>query len=90
MTREQATRHAIGAAIVLLLIPAILAVVLFSGMAHADSGASQYDHWHDTNGWHGETRRQGRTTDWTTYGPRGEQRSCHQFFVGEQPFTTCH
>jgi hypothetical protein len=56
--------------------------------AHAEG--QRYEHWQDTTtGWHGQTRTEGRTTDWDAYGPDGRQRHCHRYYVGDQPYTTC-
>ena len=82
-----------GAAIMVWLVVIVIVVMLLlSGCtaAHADDSAFHYGHWSDTNGWHGETRRQGSTTDWTAYGPHGETKHCHQYFVGDQPMTNCN
>lgn len=49
----------------------------------------QYQHWQGPNGWRGEQRQQGTTQDWTAYGPKGEQRSCHSYMVGDQRYTNC-
>jgi hypothetical protein len=73
-----------------LLALAVLMALAGCGTAHADNGGIHYDHWQDTNGWHGETRRQGRTTDWDSYSPRGEHKNCHSYFVGDQRYTSCH
>jgi hypothetical protein len=64
-------------------------LLLLAALAHAEEGGIRYEHWTDTNGWHGETRTQGRTTDWTAYGPRGEQKHCHRYYVGDTAYTTC-
>ena len=72
-----------------VLIWAIVIGILAT-LARADNGGPRYDHWQDTNGSHGEVRRQGTTTDWTAYGPRGEQKHCHRYFVGDQPYTNCN
>jgi hypothetical protein len=58
--------------------------------AHADDQGIHYDHWQDTYGRHGETRTQGSTTDWDAYGPRGEQKHCHRYYVGDTTYTNCH
>jgi hypothetical protein len=68
----------------------LIVLLVIAALAHADNGAIHYDHWQDTNGWHGETRTQGTTTDWTSYGPQGQQKHCHRYYVGDQPQTTCN
>jgi hypothetical protein len=65
----------------------LIVLLLIAIAAHAQQ---RYEHWQDTNGWHGQTRTEGRTTDWDAYGPRGEQKHCHRYFVGDQPYTTCN
>jgi hypothetical protein len=40
----------------------LLVLLLLAVLAHADQGGIHYDHWQDTNGWHGQTRTQGSTT----------------------------
>jgi hypothetical protein len=27
--------------------------------------------------------------DWTAYGPRGEQKHCHRYYVGDTAYTIC-
>jgi hypothetical protein len=29
----------------------------------------------------------GSTTDWSAYGPRGEQKHCHRYYDGDQPYS---
>jgi hypothetical protein len=72
---------------VLAVILWLLALIV---LAHADDGGMRYEHWQDTNGWHDETRTEGRTTDWTAYGPHGQQKHCHRYFVGDQAYTSCN
>jgi hypothetical protein len=67
----------------------LILLLLIAALAHADNSGSHYEHWNDTNGWHGETRQQGSTTDWDAYGPRGEQKHCHRYYVGDTGYTTC-
>jgi hypothetical protein len=64
----------------------LLAFLLLALAAHAQP---HYDHWQSTDGWHGQTRTEGTTTDFDAYGPHGEQRHCHSYFVGDQRYTTC-
>jgi hypothetical protein len=75
-----------------LLLVLILLVMLFGCQAHAqpNDGSIHYDHFQDTNGWHGQTRTQGNTTDWDAYGPHGEQKHCHRYLVGDTAYTSCH
>jgi hypothetical protein len=70
----------------------IMLLLAMAAHAHADNnnGGIHYDHWQDTNGWHGQTRTQGTTTDWDAYGPHGEQKHCHRYFVGDQAYTNCN
>jgi hypothetical protein len=66
-------------------------LLLLAALAHADQGGIRYEHWQDIgNGWHGQTRTEGTTTTWDAYGPNGERKSCHRYYVGDQPFTTCN
>jgi hypothetical protein len=84
-------RHRFGTLTLVLLIIIMLAALAGCTVAHAQTnGPMRYEHWQDTNGWHGEVRRQGRTTDWTDYGPNGQQRHCHTYYVGDQPITSCN
>jgi hypothetical protein len=78
---KPAPGHRLGAFICWLIL-----LLLFASLAHAQQ---HYEHWSDTNGWHGQTRSEGRTTDWDAYGPHGQQRHCHRYFVGDQPYTNC-
>jgi hypothetical protein len=32
----------------------------------------------------------GHTTDWDAYGPRGEQKHCHRYYVGDTAYTSCN
>jgi hypothetical protein len=68
----------------------LLALLLIAALAHADQGGIRYDHWQDTNGWHGETRTQGTTTDWSAYGPDGQQKHCHRYEVNGTGYTNCN
>jgi hypothetical protein len=68
----------------------LIVLLLITLAAHADNGGFRYEHWTDTNGSHGQTRRQGSTTDWSAYGPRGEQKHCHRYYDGDQPYSNCH
>jgi hypothetical protein len=70
---------------------ALFVLLALAGLAHGQSqdGGIHYDHWESTDGRHGETRTQGRTTDWTTYGPNGEQHGCHRYFVLDTAYTNC-
>ena len=77
--------HGFGAVVAWLLVLLLLVLA-----AHADQGGIHYEHWQDTNGWHGETRTQGSTTDWTAYGPDGRQKQCHRYYVGDQAYTSCN
>jgi hypothetical protein len=58
-------------------------------LAHAQP--ITYEHWtNTTTGAHGEVRRQGDTTDWTSYSADGpHQHVCHQYFVGDQAQISC-
>jgi len=64
-------------------------VLLFILLAMAAYAQPRHEHWQDTNGWHGETRTQGTTTDWDANGPRGEQKHCHRYMVGSTANTSC-
>jgi hypothetical protein len=33
----------------------LFVLLVIAALAHADSGGTHYDHWQDTNGWHGWT-----------------------------------
>jgi len=71
----------------------VLAVILWLiilGLLASLHAQQRYEHWQDTNGWHGETRTEGRTTDWTAYGPNGQQKHCHRYYVGDQAYTSCN
>jgi hypothetical protein len=68
----------------------LLVLLVLAALAHADQGGIHYDHWQSTDGWHGETRTQGTTTDWDAYGPKGEQKHCHRYYVGDVAYTTCN
>lgn len=64
--------------------------VVFTGLLLAVCHSQPvYEHWQGPGPWHGQVRQEGRTTDWDTYGPQGEQRHCHRYFVGDQAYTTC-
>jgi hypothetical protein len=65
----------------------LLVLLLLAALAH---GQQRYEHWQSTDGWHGQTRTEGSTTDWDAYGPRGEQKHCHRYFVGNVAYTTCN
>jgi hypothetical protein len=67
----------------------LILLLLIALAAHADNTGFRYEHWTDTNGWHGETRTEGRTTDWDAYGPQGQQKHCHRYYVGDTGYTTC-
>jgi hypothetical protein len=67
-----------------------LVMLLLATVGHADTGGIHYDHWQDTNGWHGQTRSQGSTTDWDACGPNGQQRHCHRYYVGDTAYTNCN
>jgi hypothetical protein len=65
----------------------LIVLLLLAALAH---GQQRYEHWQDiTSGWHGQTRTEGSTTDWDAYGPDGQQKHCHRYYVGDQPYTTC-
>jgi hypothetical protein len=69
--------------------------VLFAlaALAHAQTPQPDqrwhYQHFQGLGGWHGETRSQGTTSDFDAYGPGGQHRHCHRYYVGDQPITTC-
>ena len=75
-----------------VFVAAILLILLLVRAGHArDNGTIRYEHWTDsTTGSHGQITRQGRTTDSVTYGPNGQSKHCHRYFVGDQPYTTCN
>jgi hypothetical protein len=66
----------------------ILALLLAAG-AHAQDQSIHYDHWSDTNGWHGETMTQGDRIETRDYGPHGERHTCRSYMVGTQRYTSC-
>lgn len=67
----------------------VLFVLFTALLLAAVHGQPAYEHWQGPDGWHGQVRQEGRTADWDAYGPRGEQRHCHRYFVGDQSYTTC-
>jgi hypothetical protein len=69
------------------LIGWLIVLLLLASLAHAQQ---TYEHWQDTNGTHGEIRREGDATTWTTYDRDGHQHTCHRYFVGDQPQTSCN
>jgi hypothetical protein len=72
--------------------PLALALLLLATPAHAQAQdqSIHYDHWSDTNGWHGETFRQGTTEEDRAWGPRGERHTCRSYMVGSQRYTSCN
>jgi hypothetical protein len=40
----------------------LIVLLLVALAAHADNCGFRYEHWTNTNGWHGQTRQQGSTT----------------------------
>jgi hypothetical protein len=69
----------------------LIVLLVIAALAHGQPAPGQrYEHWQDTNDWHGQIRTEGRTTVWDSYGPRGEQKHCHRYYVGDQPYTNCH
>jgi hypothetical protein len=69
----------------------LFVLLLLAALAHAQpsDGRFHYEHWQGPDGWHGETRSQGSTTDWDSYGPNGQARHCHRYFAGDTPYTNC-
>jgi hypothetical protein len=65
-------------------------LLLIALAAHADNNGFRYDHWQDTNGWHGQTRTQSTTTDLGRLWAEGEQRHCPRYYVGDRAYTTCN
>jgi hypothetical protein len=69
--------------------PLLVALGLLLGSAMA-RGQPRYEHWQDSRtGAHGQARTEGTTSDWDSYGPRGEQRHCHSYVSGNDRHTTC-
>jgi hypothetical protein len=69
------------------MIRLALILALLASPAHAQG--IQYEHWSDTNGWHGETVTQGDHVQTRDYGPHGERHICWSYLVGSQRITSC-